>query len=235
MTADRRLWNAKSFLAFMLMAVMLISAVAAANNLSNVTPFNGSTAAITATDFSTSTLGGGATAVDLTFITQSLRWQGWYGDVAHNVELTDGVDLFFDWTQPVPEGEIFATTASSVDWSLIQCADYSTVQTEQVISGTGSDRVNLTFADANVNSFKVGDTDFGVGVCDYASFTIDSTGAPGTYEEVLLESQNNLIYTAIVSAGGSSFTGQPADFQMLVAEDGTDDVPTTYYFYAELQ
>lgn len=230
--------NAKMFQVvamLVLLGLLMMPVTMSANNLSNATIINSTFAEVGIMNLTSDSRGGAHSQIDLKIMSQTLHWQAYYGEITSRFVLSDGTDTFFNWDNPIPSGEVFASRDANIDWSQIACADYDTVQTEQAITGNSTDRVNLTFDTTNSRLFSVADTSIALGQCEYSTFTIDSTGEKGTFEEVLLESQNSMVYTAIVEADATAFTGETVDFQMLVAEDGLDDITTTYYFYAELE
>lgn len=183
----------------------------------------------------TPTQGGAETQLDLSVMTQSLKWHGIYGDLLAVPTLSDGTDVFYNWTGESPQGEIFASRSGSVDWQSVTCAQAIDVQSEESITGTDSDSVSNTFNSSNVNSFDVGSSVFDTGDCGYAAFLIDDTGDHGTFEEILLHDGSDMVYTSILQPDTLGFNQENIDFQMIVPEDGTDDTATTYYLYAEIE
>lgn len=230
LTVVRTVW----IMVVLALALGMVGPVMAEVNGTNATVVSSSRMATISIANATDIRGGASTMINLTFLTQTMYWQGYYGDVFNKVQLSDGTNLFYEWDNPVPEGEVYATRNTSIDWSKVTCADYGTVMKEQQITGFGLERVNNTFSSSNTNSFSVGSIPISSGQCSYAAYLFNASGEAGTFEEVLLESENNIIYTSIVVNDGSAFDQSTADFEMIVAEDGTDEVPTTYYFYAEI-
>ena len=96
-----------------------------------------------------------------TAVTQS--WAGFYGNVTGTVTLddSDGSTLY-DWALVDPEGEVYATTATSVDWSSgnvlcwnftnsgVAYSNYTTLDNYQKLLGQ-----NLLDPDAVNNTFSI--------------------------------------------------------------------------------
>ncbi len=182
----------------------------------------------------TTARGGAVTQLDISLYTQTLVWQGYWGRMVGTIVLEDDTgDQLFNWSNVV-SGEVFASRSATVDFSSIQCANASVVLSEETITGTGSDSVSSTFTSLSSQEFTVGRTTFLSGACDYSSYLYNSSATKGTYEEVLLHDTQDMVYMSILAENGQAFNSKSADFEIIVPEDGSDDVGTDYYFYAEL-
>lgn len=179
-------------------------------------------------------------------ITQT--WQGYFGNVTGTVKLADSSNnVMYNWSLADPEGEIYASTSSSITWADITCFDLATnhgaLETAFNIVSDDVDGINETFSQANEHDmFYTNNVQFLAGDCA-TTFVYDSTGTgvDNNFEEVLLTDQTSatqVIFTSIIEETSlNGFDGADHDFEMLVLEDGhgTDTATTTYYFYVELE
>jgi len=170
-------------------------------------------------------------------LTQS--WQGYFGNVSGTIMLADSNDnVMYNWSLASPNGEIYATNSSNVDWSGIQCYDEANNMTffESMfgIEPNDADGINETFNLNNHPEFVTNSILFAAGSCDNTKL-FDSNGI-GTFDEVLLTDGSNLIFTSLLLEDANGFDNVPHDFEMIVLEDGhgTDIATTTYYFWVEL-
>ncbi|HOH03980.1 MAG TPA: hypothetical protein PK032_00740 [Candidatus Pacearchaeota archaeon] len=171
-------------------------------------------------------------------LTQS--WQGYFGNVSGTIMLADGNDnVMYNWSLASPEGEIYATNSSSVEWQGIQCYDEANNMTffENMfgIKPDDVDGINETFNLNDHPEFVTNSILFTAGSCDNTKL-FDSNGV-GTFDEVLLTDGSNLIFTSLLLEDANGFDNVPHDFEMIVLENGhgTDIATTTYYFWVELE
>ena len=171
-------------------------------------------------------------------LTQS--WQGYFGNVSGTIMLADGNDnVMYNWSLASPEGEIYATNSSSVEWQGIQCYDEANNMTffENMfgIKPDDVDGINETFNLNDHPEFVTNSILFAAGSCDNTKL-FDSNGI-GTFDEVLLTDGSNLIFTSLLLEDANGFDNVPHDFEMIVLENGhgTDIATTTYYFWVELE
>jgi hypothetical protein len=67
-------------------------------------------------------IAGNITNMDVTGYSITQAWQGYYGDVTGVITLEDtSGDVMYNWSEASPEGEIFASTNSTLNWNYIQC------------------------------------------------------------------------------------------------------------------
>lgn len=196
-----------------------------------------------------SALAGNVTEITVTGFSTTQSWQGYFGNVSGTIQLADASDnVMYNWSLASPEGEIYATTDTSVAWENIACfnlsANHSNFETTFNIISDDADGINETFSDAGTHDmFYTNNVQFAAGDCASTSI-YDSTGASvdNNFEEVLLTDNaaagNQIIFAAILDEEDvSGFDNKYHDFEMLVLEDGhgTDTATTTYYFYVELE
>ncbi len=195
-----------------------------------------------------SALAGNVTEITVSGFSTTQTWQGYFGNVSGTVQLADASDnQMYNWTLASPEGEIYATTDTSVAWANIACFDlagnHSNLESDFNIISDDVDGVNETFSDAGTHDmFYTNNVQFTAGQCASTSI-YDNTGASvdNHFEEVLMTDQsanNEVIFAAILDEEDvAGFDNAMHDFEMLVLEDGhgTDTATTTYYFYVELE
>lgn len=189
-------------------------------------------------------------------------WQGYYGNVTGKIILADGNNYtFYDWDNPRPKGEVYASNGSGVDWPNIYCMNVShfrnkggegtedggnvaytvnMTQIEQIwgINDTDRDGLNETFNDTytDATGFTVGPVTIDVlDGCSMAHPYSNETYMDD-WQELLLSDNASLVFTAIIRDDGDGFqpgSGDIADFQMLVLENGHTgfESTTTTYYF----
>lgn len=199
-----------------------------------------------------SALAGNVTELDVLGYAPTQTWQGYYGNVSGTIQLADASDnVMYNWSLASPEGEIYATTITSVNWAGIECFDiandHGALETLFNIASDDVDGINETFATGNAHDmFYTNNIQFTEGECPSTSiYDSDDTAATqddNNFEEVMLTddgaSTTAVIFAAILDEEDVlGFDNVYHDFEMLVLEDGhgTDTVTTQYYFYVELE
>ncbi|MFC1705173.1 hypothetical protein ACFLZ6_02500 [Nanoarchaeota archaeon] len=193
-------------------------------------------------------------------VTQS--WQGYVGNVTGTITLDDSSNYtLYDWSLGDPEGEIYATNASTVSWATgnVICWNWSDpvgselqltdIEGELGMAADDVDGVNETFTcdmcderaiSTTHTNFYVGgqlidgsQTGDGDGPCPVTNL-YNGTHVAGAHEEVILyeDTQNAIIYTSIIEIDKNGYNNQTWDFEMIVGEDGHNgDTGTTTYFF----
>jgi hypothetical protein len=193
-------------------------------------------------------IAGNVTELDITAFSITQTWQGYFGNVSGTIQLTDADDnVMYNWSLANPEGEVYATELTTVDWDGITCfdlsAEHATLEAYFNITSNDVDGVNETFSDANTHDlFYTNNVEFVAGECS-ATYIYDDTGSGDStkFQEVLMTdgtSNETIIYAAIIEESSVvGFDNRDHDFQMLVLEDGhgTDTATRDYYFYVELE
>jgi hypothetical protein len=184
--------------------------------------------------------------------TQTIAWQGFYGNVSGTIVLEDAQgNTFYDWSAAEPQGEVYASVNQSITWTTIACAptltDISYLNTWQSLYGmnyTDYDTINKTYNLTDHAPFWTGYTT--LDNCPTAYTYVNSAAQYLEFPSVLLTSDasSTLIFTAILEDkdegerdGEVGFDGGDYDFQLLVGEDGSggNNVVTPYFFWVELQ
>ena len=179
-----------------------------------LTNLNSTSAPITAAA-SDNALAGNVTELNIYGVSTTQSWQGYYGNVTGEIQLSDGSDhVLYNWTQASPTGEVYASTNSTIYWSNIQCFNYTAkgnytseagnggttdlygtnlTQLETTFginSSTDVDGVNSTFnliGPGTHNLFYTANKQFSSGQCPNTRIYDSSGGGVNNhFEEVLL-------------------------------------------------
>ena len=197
---------------------------------------------------------------------QTKHWQGYYGEVTGIIVLDDAQNwTLYDWPNPEPKGEIYATSNETTpNWMTIACFNYT-------FGADGAGLGNVSYwegrHDIVWNDVDGIDETFNMTThptLDIGEFTIQADSCPSTFthindyfqsedfvEVLLADDAGQLIFTTIIENKDTAnntdpvgYNGVTHDFQMLVAEDGTSRTgpggtrnqdTTTYWFYLDLQ
>lgn len=194
---------------------------------------------------------------------QTKHWQGYYGEVSGIIVLDDAQNwTLYDWPNPEPKGEIYATVNSTTPlWNTIECFNYSATYTpgnnhtdywESFFNMTYNDvdGIDETFNMTTHPTFDVGEFTITENTCPSTFTHVNDEFQTERFVEILLQdSTGQLIFTTILENKDEAnntdivgYNGVTHDFQMLVAEDGTsrtggvrNQATTTYYFYLDLE
>lgn len=195
-------------------------------------------------------MAGNITEINLTAISATKAWAGYYGEITGTLTLEDANGyVFYNWSAMEPKGEVYASIADSITWSSIACFSWSgtpdieTVESWYGIEDDDADGINETFTSLS-SGFYVG-TEPLINCPATHPFVLGVAGAHTNFENILLTDGAALIFAAIIENNDANnatdiigYDGRTHDFQLLVAEnghDGEEDNPTTYYFWAEIE
>jgi len=209
-----------------------------------------------------SAFAGNITEITIAAYSTTQSWQGYFGNVSGTIQLADaGDNVLYNWTLANPEGEVYASTNSSITWTDIQCFNFTADGTKGAESGGGTTSLygtNLTTLESTFNiasddvdgvdetfTFTGGGThdlfytanqQFSEGECISTRVYGDTgAGVNDEFEEVLLyePTSTSIIFAAILEEGSvNGFDSGDHDFEMLVLEDGHGvDVSTTTYYF----
>ena len=205
---------------------------------------------------------GNVTEVNLNGYSSTQSWQGYYGNVTGTIQLSDGGNnVLYNWSDTNPKGEIYSSTISNVDWTNIQCFNFTAKGTfESDVSNRGGtsqyglnltqlqdnfsipydavDSVNKTFnlnGSGNHATFYTNNFEFSDGTCQSTRlYTNLGQGVSGKFEEVLLydPTSRGVVYTSLLNQDILGFDNRSHDFEMIVPEDGHGtDTATTTYYF----
>jgi hypothetical protein len=193
-------------------------------------------------------IAGNVTELTVSGFSTTQSWQGYFGNVSGTIQLADADDnQMYNWTLASPEGEIYATTDTSVAWENIACFDltgnHSGIETIFNILTDDVDGLNETFSESGTHDeFFTNNVQFVADACPSTQIydATDQSNA-SNFQEVLMTDSGaatEIIFTAILDEEDVlGFDDKFHDFEMLVLEDGhgTNIATTTYYFYVELE
>ena len=178
--------------------------------------------------------GGNMTEINVTVTSITEAWHGFYGQITSNSTLTleDSAGFrMYSWNFTISGGEIYASRSNAVNWATIAAENDCT--TDEALTGTGSDRTNLTFAPNSNSQFEVGTVVIAANSACSTHTYVNSTPQAVTFEEVILDDTTNIVYAGLLESDAQGFDNGNYDFQIIVPDNRTSAVET-YYFYAEL-
>jgi hypothetical protein len=162
-----------------------------------VTVFNASETAPEDVADSEVAYAGNITGINIQGFTTTAAWQGYYGNVTGTIQLADAADnVLYNWTLASPEGEIFASTNNSIDWTSIQCFNFTADGTEpgpgaETAGATSVQGLNLTQLETR---FTIASDDVD-GVNETFNYTINADGHDLFYVASLEFSDSECLHT----------------------------------------
>lgn len=232
-----------------MVAIMLIVAVAlfagrvfgdpSGASISNNTTESGPTVAADSHAAARSTI----TTMVLDSTQQDEFWKGYVGNVTGSLSLDDANSFtIYDWSLTTITGEVYATRATTPDWSVVACANATQLTAENTfhnMTDSQPDNVNGTFNATAHASFVVAGIAIPQDNCSsQALFVNDARQAASSsadFQEVVLRDNNNdVVFASLINDDAAGFDNGVYDFQMIVPESNIKSTPTTYYFYLEL-
>lgn len=189
---------------------------------------------------------GTITTILLDTVQQNIRWKAYVGNVSGKLVLRDADQYsFYEWPAMAnPDGVVFITMNQTIDWSTIQCANTSDIQTFQTSLGHSSaalDNVNNTFNTRIHQSFDVGTTPFSSDQCwsafPWINNTAQTPSSSALFQEVLLmDVDRKIVFASLIDQDTQGYRNDGTtkyDFQALVP-DYTSSENALYYFYVEI-
>ena len=177
---------------------------------------------------------------------QDYKWKAYVGNVSGQLSLDDATGKsVYSWNiGQGATGKVFVSRASSVNWVNVSCVNQSVIDNEEAAFGTSSDQadsINKTFNYTIHRSFLVGTKSFSNDSCRSTTTYINDAAQAMTdaafFQEVLLKDDlaGSLVYTTMIEQQHLGYDGVTNhDFQLLVAENESTTVSTTYYFFVEI-
>jgi hypothetical protein len=176
---------------------------------------------------------GNVTELNIVGFSSTQSWQGYFGNVTGVIQLADSSGRnMYNWSLTYPEGEVYASTNSTINWANVQCFNFTAngsmgsagetagetnlagynltgLQRLYNISGDAADSVNNTFAyygetDGH-DSFYTANKEFNKGECPNTRVYDNSgAGVDGNFEEVLLyePTTTSIIFASLLEKGG---------------------------------
>jgi len=195
-------------------------------------------------------IAGNLTELDITGVSVTKSWQGFFGNVSGTIILEDSSGArFYDWSAAEPQGQVYASVNDSISWTTVECAPindngYRTSWYNFYgMNESDYDNINMTYNATDHPEIYVGFET--INGCRTTYTFQNSERQFENFPALLLtsDSQSTLIFTAIIEDKTINvrdslvgYDGGLYDFQLLVAERGKwgDTDSTTYYFWIEL-
>jgi len=244
--------------AFALLVMVAFSSVAYAQTPVNVTTIARGSSERQASGGAPSTQpseAGNTTSMSITVTDTSRRWQGFYGNVSGSITLADSSsNSLYNWINADPDGEVFASNHTTVNWPRIFCVNFSAAVAEENLNRdslntyigytSDSDRAlkdsvnatfNQTFGDdgsiLRIGSRVITNADN----CSMVTLNTASGYQTTQFKEVLLTDNQSVVFASILENNVNGFKNHPTDFEMIVGVNGTATSATrNYYFFVEL-
>jgi hypothetical protein len=196
-------------------------------------------------------LGGTIATITLSSAQQNPAWKAYVGNITGTLVLknTDGYSIF-EWSVNASTmgGYVFVSRNGTLAWANIACADTSVVDAEQAFLGmvtADSSSINKTFNFSAHDSMSISSVGtIANSTCPsmatYVNGTAQTINEDAYFQEILLSSNSNLVYATFINQNAWGFDNNASvgdslyDFQLIVAENESTTVGTTYYFYAEI-
>lgn len=241
-TRDRTLGTV---LFFIVVAMVLYSFSTDALPSSPTITFNSTGASPDVTPPNRTDSGGTITWISFDANQQNPNWKAYVGNVTGKYTLDDvNGNTIYDWTIiGTISGEVYASRNETITWSTINCSNTTVISGEESalsMAGGDSDSINMTFNETFHDSFLVGTVNITTNTCrstpTYLNDTKQSLNGNTSFIEVLLaDDSRRLVYSAILEQNLLGFDNSSVfDFQIILAEDGENPTPSTYYFWAEI-
>jgi len=229
------------------LAVPMVSAEANGTTMAN---YSNSTIYSQAVD-SDEAVGGDISNIDLSTNSQTFKWQGYYGNVSGNIHLENAAGQnLYTWAyqdNDTTQSLVIAVASNSVpSWNSINDTTFDNLTTMNQLwnlsndTGTNtSDSAQNTFAADSVTMPEFNGNMSGNLVMGTGS-RLQGGGEEAFKEAVLtdkivVDSKDDFLFVGIGNANAISFTGAPADFELIVPVGVTNNRTETYYFYLELK
>jgi hypothetical protein len=183
------------------------------------------------------------------------HWAGTYGNITGIIVLDDAQNwTMYHWVGiTYPEGEIYAANNSVTNWGAVMCMNLSGTQPGFNCTGADEECLNITElesyfgmdstdADGFDETFNTTQPEIMIGTktlynCSKTNLYInDSIQTDTNWNETILTINNTgtVIFAGIIQNDMWGYSNQTWDFQLMLAEDGSNPAPTTYYMYVEL-
>jgi hypothetical protein len=189
-------------------------------------------------------LPGTITTVILSANQQDFKWKAYVGNVTGKVALDDAnAKSIYDWDLGTAGGgEVYVSRFSNINWGSINCATSTSWDREHTalgIVGTAADSINNTFNYTNHRAITIATNPVRTTCPSTATYINDAAQTMDSnafFQEILLRdtTTDNMVYSTLIESAHTGFDNQPHDFQLIVAENESATVPSTYFFWVEL-
>lgn len=179
---------------------------------------------------------GNVTQIDLNGTQSTTNWAGFYGNISGNITLEDAAgNVFYDWSGlGTPEGEVYASNNSVVDWTTIACANdgnMTALDTFLGLTASDADSAYNTYGSPSHLGFTVAGTTITANTCNSTNAYDNSGSQTALFSQVLLADAASVpVFTTILNASSTAFNGAQVDFELLAGVNGAGPL----YFFLEL-
>lgn len=191
--------------------------------------------------------GGTFTTMVLSVTQQNYAWKAYIGNITATLTLDDSNGkTIYDWSlnQASLSGELYASRSGSLLWTGLECANGTTISSEESavnINSGDTDSINNTFNYTKHPTLVVAGTTITNSTCralyTYYNGSVQSNNESSYFPEIIVQNTGgDMIYVTELEQDSTSYVNDSItyDFQMLVPDDDTASQITTYYFYAEI-
>jgi hypothetical protein len=175
---------------------------------------------------STDAMAGNVSEIGITGFSITQAWQGYFGNVSGTIQLADiGDNVMYNWSLASPEGEVYASTNSSITWNFVQCLNFSaTGSYTDIGSGGVPGETNLDGTNLAILNAEFG-IDFGDVDAPNNTFSLAGTHESGEglshdqfYTNNLNFSAGECLSTHVFAASNSS---EDSKFQEVLLYEAT--------------
>lgn len=211
---------------------------------------------------SISAYAGNVTEVNIFGYSTTQTWQGYFGNVTGTIQLADAADhAMYNWSVASPQGEVYASTNSTVFWTHMECFNFTATGTRADddaqagktslygtnlsqfeesfgVSSSSVDGLDETFSyigPGTHNKFFSNSLEFSEGQCQSTRiYDSTGTGVDNHFEEILLYEprSTSVVFASLLNNNLLGFDGREHDFEMMVADNGHGtDISPTNYYF----
>ncbi len=186
--------------------------------------------------------GGTITTLLLNVSQQATSWKGYVGNITGQLALRDSSNYsIYNWEISSISGEVYASRASSITWTLLNCTNQSMIEAEDSVMGiptTEINSLNKTFNNFIHKEFYVSSIEIANSSCPAIATNINSTvqafSESAYFQEVLLDDDSSIVYVNILEQDIQGYNSNRFDFQFVLPDSYSEASATTYYFWAEI-
>jgi hypothetical protein len=183
---------------------------------------------------SVSLIAGSIRDANITSDASTIRWAGLFGTASGTLNLGDSNNKVM-YTWPAVGRIVYSVQTGGVDWGSLGDASAAQVKVQfpWLADAATADNYDETFTGGS----EPVDSDLFTVSSDYA-LTYDDVQAPTWKTYSLKDGNNKFIFAGVADQSGTgiAYSGERADYQIIIPEDGTqlDDTPTTWDLFIEL-
>jgi hypothetical protein len=185
-------------------------------------------------------------------------WQGYFGNVTGRITLDDANNwTMYNWINANPEGEIYASNASTISWANVNCFNLTGANNGKVTNRSGNlteyelylgvpatavDGINETFDAKSHSAFGIGTRTINSNTCwSIKTYVNDTpqTSSSDFIEVIMYDNSTKVaVFATLINNTVTGFNERKWDFQLMAPVQGGHGLPPTldtFYFYVELE